>query len=547
MEKSLDKKLVISTLSKSPHGKLEEFLPVGRQAAADDLSFFSHLLAWNHVKGEVRDSKVALPIIALASAASLFREQPIRGVYIENALAHLADLNPRMLGKALLPKFETRVEVDAKNPKKKKIVKILGGNGKPLELPAFSTQAGAPSRVLRRFVTRYLRDLEADRREFERAAVQHSRVLMNLYAHFHVSRPEWVGEILFRGEKGKTKVAPRPGSIFAAIQNLANMGPEEAAGTIAKYRIPFIVARGALGKKAKEPDQVLALIRAMSSTELITNMKWLESAGVKTNPALRAALEEKLGKIATSKAPSKSTLKTTVAAEALGDDEKLVGKLRVLQEAQIDKLGGIEGDWLVLADKSGSMNTAIDLARQITALLTRSIKGKTHLVFFDNTPRYIDATGKSFEELTQITRGVMAEGGTSIGCGLEMMLEKNIAVDGILIVSDGGENAIPYFGKIYPKYCAKTGNEPTVYLCQVDGESDRIFRQYTEAESINVQRFDMRGGRVDYNSLPNLVKNLRVGRYNLVEEIMNVPLRTLDEVLDRTVGMQVLPKVLVTA
>lgn len=546
-EKALDKKLVISTLSKSPHGKLEEFLPLGRKAASEEPEFFGHLLAWNHVKGEVRDSKVALPVIMLAALQRPTNVMELHPEYVENALAHLADLNPRMLGKALLPKIETRVEVDPKNAKKKKIVKVLGANGKPKELPAFATQAGAPTRVLRRFVTRYLRDLEADRREFERAAVQHSRVLMNLYAHFHVSRPEWVGEILFRGEKHKTKTRPPEGTIFAQIRNLANMGPEEAAGTIVKYRIPFIVARGALGKKAKEPDQVLALIKAMSSTELVTNMKWLDSAGVKTNPALRAALEEKLGKVVSSKKAPKATLKTSVAAEALADNEVLSGKLKVLQEAQIEKLGGIDGDWLVLADKSGSMESAIEIARQITALLTRSVKGKVYLVFFDVDPQFIDATGKSFEELTAITRGIRANGGTSIGCGLQQMLEKNISVDGIVIVSDGGENTAPFFGKVYPKYCVKTGQEPTVYLIQLYGESDRIFNEHTMAASIDVQRFDLRGQKVDYNSLPNLVKNLRVGRYNLVEEIMNVPLRTLDEVLDRTKGMQVLPKTLVTA
>lgn len=545
MEKALDKKLVITTLSKSPHGDLTEFLPVGRQAALEDPDFFAHLLAWNHVKGEVRDSKSALPIIALAHA----REES----FTENALAHLADLNPRMLGKILLPKFETKIEVDVKNPKRKKIVKVLGSNGKPVELPAFSSKAGAPTRILRRFVTRYLRDLEADRRDFERAAVQHSHVLMNLYAHFHVSRPQWVGEVLFHGEKGKGKWIPPTGSIFAQIRNLSHLGPEEAAGTIAKYRIPFIVARGALGKKAKESDQVLALIRSMSSTELVTNMKWLESAGVKTVPALRAALEEKLGKVASSKAPGRSTLKTTRAVQSLMEDvdpaaepSKIVEKLKTLQEKQIEKLGGTEGDWLVLADKSGSMEAAIQIAREVTALLARTVKGSVHLIFFDTTPQYINATGKTFEELTQITNRIRAGGGTSIGCGLQYALDKNISCDGIVVVSDGGENTAPFFGQVYPKYCVKMGNEPTVYLYQTSGEADYQFRQHCEVSHIDVQRFDLRGQKIDYNSLPNLVKTMRVGRYNLIEEIMNVPLRTLDEVLDRTIGMTILPKTLVT-
>jgi hypothetical protein len=531
-EAALDKKRIISELTKSAHGKLDEYLTIGRQAAIEDPDFFAHLVAWNHVKGQIRDAKIALPVIALAAQiGSASREQ--HPEYIDNALAHLADLRPRELARVLLTTSRTE------KPAKK------GEKGVTVEVPPFALTAHAPKRVLRRLVTRYLRDLEADRRQFEYVAVQHGYLLHQLYAKNRVSRPAWVGEVLFHGEKGKMHpTAPKslPGGIFSVIRGLHLMSAVEAAGMIVKYKIPFLIARGALGKKANEPDTVLALMKAMSPSELVTNMKWLEQLGVKTNPALRGALEEALGKAATSK---KVTLKTTRAAEALADNEALSGKLRVMQEKQLDTLGGIEGDWLILGDKSGSMQNSIDVAREVAGSLARQVKGKVHLIFFDSMPRYFDVTGLSVEEIKKITRGISADGGTNMDCGIRYALDAKLHADGIAFVSDGANHG-PAVLPTYRKYCEKMDVEPTMYLYRLSGEPD-VFSTECERGGVDLQTFDLRGQTVDYYSLPNLTQTMRVARYSLLDEVLATPLRTLDEVLDHTVGMHVLPRQLVTA
>jgi hypothetical protein len=528
-EAALDKKRIISELTKSAHGKLDDYLPIGRQAALEDPDFFAHLVAWNHQKGQVRDAKIALPVIALAAQNLLSPDaERLRGMafpYADNALAHLADLRPRELARVAL----TTTRLDKTQPKKPKSVSV----------PPFGLTARAPRRLLRRLVTRYLRDLETNRGHFEYVAVQHRRVLHDLYAHYHVTRPDWVGHILFHGEKGHSKeLAP---GIFNVIARLHRTPVEEAAGLIVKYKIPFLIARGALGAKANEPDTVLALIKAMSPTELVTNMGWLEKLGVKTNPALRGALELALGN-AVSSPRAKATLKTSRAAEAMADDEVLSTKLHAVQEKQLDKLGGVDGDWLVLGDKSGSMQATIKLAATVAATLTRMVKGKVHLIFFDTMPYYMDASGKTLQELTVMTQNIIAGGGTSIGCGLQYLLDRKIKVDGIAIVSDGGENHTPQFGTVYTKYAKAMDVEPTVYLYQTLGESDYLFNNACAAAELDVQRFDLRGQTVDYYSIPNLTQTMRVQRYSLVDEIMACPLRTLDEVLDHTKGMAVLPQ-----
>lgn len=521
-EAGLDKKRIIAELTKSAHGDLSAYLEVGRRAALQDPDFFAHLVAWNHVKGQVRDAKIALPVIALLNYYDVAKRE-----YIDNALAHLGDLRPQDLRRVF---FETkRFDKAAK---------------KSVPVPAFLNSAQAPKRLLRRFVTRYLRDLEQDRRRFEYAAVLHHKTLRLLYWKYRISCPEWVSEILYHAVRGRGKWTPV--GIFEKIHRLHEMPLEEAAGTIVKFKIPFLVARGALGARAKEPDAVLALLQVMTPSDLVTNTGWLEKVGVKTNPALRAAFEAGIGRAAASKT-AKVTLKTTRAAEALADDAVLSQKLNALQEKQLEKVATVDGDWLVLGDKSGSMESAIDMARDMAATLSRMVTGKVHLVFFDTMPFYINATGKTLEELKRLTRGVTAGGATSIGCGLRAMIDRKVQVDGIAIISDGGENNNPQFGDEYARYVKAFDTEPTVYLYQTAGESDVHFRRSCVENHVDVQVLDIRGQKVDYYSMPNIAQTMRVSRYSLLDEIMATPLRHLDEVLDKTVGTPVLPRELVHA
>lgn len=67
MEKVLSKREVIGVLTRSPHGKLEEYLAPSSAAAKDDPNFYAHLCAWNHQRGSVRDAKVALPVLGWGS------------------------------------------------------------------------------------------------------------------------------------------------------------------------------------------------------------------------------------------------------------------------------------------------------------------------------------------------------------------------------------------------------------------------------------------------------------------------------------------------
>lgn len=555
-EQALDKKTIIAELTKSAHGDLSTYLATGLRAAKEDPDFFGHLIAWNHLHGSVKDSQIALPIIALAA---LRAEGELSGpgvvceehIYAANALAHLADLPPQMLKRVFLETTRKEKPAAGTSVSALKRGKKLP-EAKSVPVPPFMKTAGAPTRLLRRFVTRYLRDLETVPGRFEYVAVQHRYVLHELYAKFRVPCPEWVSRVLYDGVKGQPK-APVEHGVFGAIRRLHQMPIEEAAGTIVKYKIPFLVARGALGKKASEPDTVLALIKAMSPAELVTNMGWLEELGVKTNPALREALEQALGRAGDSKKSAKAVLKTSKAAEAVAGDTVLASKLHALQEKQLDKLGGIEGDWLVLGDRSGSMKASIEVAKEVAATLARQVKGHVYLVFFDTAPNFYDVTGKTLDEIKKLTRGITDGGGTSFRCGMQDVIDRKLHIDGIALISDGGENQpAGGFAYAYKQYAKLFDHEPTVFWYRVNGDYRQYagyslqremdeFRRSCAAAHIDVQEYDLTGG-VDFYSLPNLVQTMRVARFSLLDDVMNTPLRELDDVLTHTKGMAVFAK-----
>lgn len=475
---ALTQNQVIQELTRSPHGDLKLYTPVGIRATKEHGEFYAHLIAWNRSKGAIRDSKVALPILNLAAG-------PVHEEFSGNALAHLATLDPRNLVRAL------RFSKEVKTP--------------------------GYTHAIRRLIERYLRARESNWGKWERTAIQHRSTLKELYALGHVKPVSRAQDILFDG------VYP-PNSTFAVIANLRNLSPSDAAAEIIDRGIPFLIAAGALGAKAQDTDLLMALIGRMSPTELVTNMKRLERLGVKKVPALRAALEEALSKASGSTA---NVLKTTVAADAV-EDEGIAEKLRGLQEKQIQKMAGIEGDWLVLGDRSSSMSTCIEASRHIAATLAKLVRGQVHLIFFNTSPQYMDATGKDYDTLLKMTRHVTANGGTHIGCGVQYAIDNKLAVGGIAIVSDGGENGTPPFVNRYREYVRQFEVEPTVYFYRLQGDADVLSKSLAAAE-IQSQTFDVKGE--DYYSLPNLVSTMRTNRYSLIDEIMATPLLTVERIL----------------
>ena len=64
MEKTaVSRNQLVNQLLHMGHGDLSIYNDIGLKAVKAEPELFGHLIAWNTKKGEVRDSKVALPVL----------------------------------------------------------------------------------------------------------------------------------------------------------------------------------------------------------------------------------------------------------------------------------------------------------------------------------------------------------------------------------------------------------------------------------------------------------------------------------------------------
>ena len=489
-ETGITRDQIVNELSRSVHGKLNEYEKIIGQACSKDPEFVAHLIAWDFVNGQIKDSKIALPVITLAH-----REFPDE--LAENSIAHIAMQSPRELLKSL--RFS--IESNAPSRRQKRIEKMIRG---------------------------YLQSRESEPGKWNRLVVRHRRSLKSLYALTHAKMPEWAGNILFKNQY-------IPGSIFADIKALGKMDANQAAATIAKWHLSPLVVSGAMAgsKSAADSGVVQSTMEQMSDTEVITRAASLEKKGLARDLALKETFRKKMAKATKS---GKSILKTGVAAEEV-EDEGLRTMLRELQERQIqsqkDSGRGIDGNWLVIADKSGSQTLSIDIGKAVAAAVAKFVTGRVWLAFCDTQVAGIEVTGMSLEQIKDKAKYVVANGGTSYGVGL-MWAGKN-DLDGITIIGDGAENNTPLFAGVYSAYKQATKKEPPVYLYRTSSTESAMecsaFKRYMDQMGLSFSEFDLTRGQVDYYSIPNLVQSMSVSRFGVVEKIMACPLVTLEQVL----------------
>lgn len=82
MEKTVvTRNQIVNQLMRVGHGKFDIYTDIGLKAVLTEPELFAHMIAWNNKFGQVRDTKVAFPVIALRG------EQDVE--LYENACAHL--------------------------------------------------------------------------------------------------------------------------------------------------------------------------------------------------------------------------------------------------------------------------------------------------------------------------------------------------------------------------------------------------------------------------------------------------------------------------
>lgn len=460
---------ILNSLLTTPHRELKEVAELHQLFCEVDPLFYGHLAVWYQRNGDVRDHK----------------EVFIGNLLTSNLTEH-RDAGFIMLQE--FPPYQVARIVDFMKQQRNKL-----------------------PRSARTAVRRYLEKREKNPAFFDRAAVRGRKAMKHLYASLHIKPSERANAILFL-EK------PPEGSLPFMLKQLAKAEtPIQQAQIIAEHNIPYTVAVGAI--KQVTPTVLVALINSMSPQEAINNLKSLQSRGAMDNPEVKALIDSKLEEA--QKSDRVSAFKARVAADASQLDAETAKKLEQVTNEQVKKRGKIAKPTGLLVDKSGSMQSAIEIGKRLAAMISGVAEADLFVYAFDTMPYPVESKGKDLTDWEKAFKHIRAGGGTSIGCGLEAMRRKKQLAEQIILVTDEGDNTAPYFHDAYDAYRREMNVIPNVIIVKVGHTSNWVETQLKKKQ-VQVDTFSFKG---DYYSLPNLIPLLsRPSRLELLMEIMETQL-----------------------
>jgi hypothetical protein len=370
-------------------------------------------------------------------------------------------------------------------------------------------------KVPRRFkgaVSSYLQNLEQHPVRFDRAALRSRDDLKHLYASLRLAPGARAQAILFDEQ-------PPPDSPLAHLKLLAQEStPAEQARLIVEHRIPYTTAVGAI--KSMTPSILVALIDVMSPQEVINHLASLKKRGAFDNKQVKALIEEKLRQAESDKRVS--TLKATRAAASVDLDDETEAVLTEVTDRRVAQMPRIVRSTALFVDKSSSMHEAIEVAKEVAALVS-AVCDSFRVLAFDSAVFEVSARGTERSAWEQAFRMVRADGMTSIGAPLAKLARERHAVEQVVIITDMGDNTAPLFHDAYAQYEQAMGIGPQVIIVAVGGSNPRFLSQMAE-RGIPYTTWSFAG---DYYSLPNLLPLLAMpSRAELVEQVMAVPLPT---------------------
>ena len=210
-----------------------------------------------------------------------------------------------------------------------------------------------------------------------------------------------------------------------------------------------------------------------------------------------------------------------MASEAAEADEELADALDQVTEAQVRQAGRITRPTALLIDKSGSMTTAIEVGKQLGAMIS-AVSDQALVVYaFDSVAYPLRPAGSGLAAWEKALVGIKAGGNTSCGAALDQMTRKKQWVEQLVMITDENENTAPLFKEAYLKYAEAGAGRPAVIFVKVGESSEKLEKDCAQLGiAPNVAEF-----RGDYYALPNLIPLLSYPSLaELVTQILEYPL-----------------------
>jgi len=464
---------MLNSFLTTPHGKLNALAPLHQSGIERDPLFYGHLAVWYSERGEVRDHKVLF--VAHLLTSDFFEHREAGWVLLQR-------LPPHMVAAAL---DHAKVAI------------------------------GKVPRSFKSAVVSYLRNLEAQPKRFDRAAMRSRNSLKHLYAGLRIAPDVRAQAILFDEQ-------PPVDSRLYQIKLLAQTStPAEQARLIVEQRIPYTTAVGAL--KTVTPSVLVALIEVMTPQEVINHLAALKKRGAFDSPEVKALIEARLKEAEQDRRVS--TLKATRAMAHVQLAAETEAVLTDVTDRRVAQIARIARPTALFVDKSSSMTQAIEVAKEVAALIS-AVCDDFRVLAFDSEVFQIQAHSATRSAWEQAFKMVRANGSTSIGAPLAKLTREHHYVEQVVIITDMGENTHPYFVAAYEEYAREVGYGPQVIIVGVGGSSQGFLTGLQRAGiPLTVWEF---GG--DYFALPNLLPLLAMpSRAELVEQVMAcvLPCRTV--------------------
>jgi len=253
-------------------------------------------------------------------------------------------------------------------------------------------------------------------------------------------------------------------------------------------------------------------------------MAALKRRGAMENAEVIALIEAKLEQAKTDARVSTMKAKKAVAAARL--DSEMERKLTEVTDQRVADKVEIKRATALFVDKSSSMMQAIEVAKQLAALISAVITADFHVYAFDTAAFEIKApieagARPAFSDWEQAFQLIKADGRTSIGCALAKMTKERVYAEQIVLVTDEGENTAPTFKEAWTDYRREMHVAPGVLIVKVGGAYAPFERGLRE-QGIEMTAYQFSG---DSYALPNLLPLLALPSHaELVDRIMSYEL-----------------------
>jgi intein/homing endonuclease len=174
-----------------------------------------------------------------------------------------------------------------------------------------------------------------------------------------------------------------------------------------------------------------------------------------------------------------------------------------------------------ISHNSGSMHQALEVGRQLGAMISAICASDLYVYAFDTIAYPIERAGTTLADWERALAGIHAGGGTSCGVALEQMRKQGQRAEQLILVTDEGENSAPLFKDAYAAYAAELAVRPDVFLVKVGSAVNQLERVCTELGTAPTA-LEFTG---DYYALTNLIPLLtRPSLRDLLMEILAYPL-----------------------